>query len=148
MPIKKWSGPQAEALIRQAVARNLAAAAIVVKTKAKILLSLPGTAQAIRAMSYRYGGRKYNVKKKGTVYGAVVSDPGEPPRKQTGRLRGSVAHEVDRDKLTARVGTNVVYGRWLELGTSKMAARPWLRRALFESREQIKSILARRPPGI
>lgn len=148
MAVKHWTGDEAMARIRAGFTRNLHAAAIVVTNRAKVLLSVPGTTQAIRAFSYRYGGRKFNARKKGTVYGSVVSEPGEPPRKQFGRLRASVAREVDASSLTARVGTNVKYGRWLELGTGKMAARPWLRRALNESMSQVRAILARRPPGL
>jgi HK97 gp10 family phage protein len=81
-------------------------------------------------------------------YGANPSQPGDPPHKQTGHLRRSVAHEVDATSLTARVGTNVRYGRFLELGTSNMEARPWLRRALNEMMPQIKAMLAKRPPGL
>jgi phage gpG-like protein len=77
------------------------------------------------------------------IYGANPSAPGEPPRKQTGRLRASVTYEVEEASLTARVGTNVEYGKYLELGTKKgIAPRPWLRRALAECRAKIDSILA------
>jgi HK97 gp10 family phage protein len=148
MSVRRWNGEQAKRLIRAAFVRNLKAAAIVVKNRAKVLVSVPGTAKAIRKMSYRYGGLQFNVGKKGTVYGAAVSDPGEPPRKQFGRLRASIASEADAGQLRARVGTNVKYGRWLELGTSRMAARPWLRRAMDESIGQVRAILARRPPGV
>ena len=58
-----------------------------------------------------------------------VSAPGEYPYKQSGHLRGVVAnagYEVDPKKLTARWGTNVKYGKWLETGTRNMAARPWM----------------------
>jgi phage gpG-like protein len=75
----------------------------------------------------------------GRIHGATRSGPGEPPYKQTGRLRAGVTHEVldESAKITARVGTNLPYGRHLELGTRKMAARPWLRRALDECRAEI-----------
>jgi len=76
-----------------------------------------------------------------TVYGAFPSKPGEPPHKQTGHLRRSITHEVDRVNLFARIGTNVEYGRYLELGTKRMAPRPWLRRALNEMTSKVKSIL-------
>lgn len=76
------------------------------------------------------------------IYGANPSSPGEPPHKQYGHLRRSVATEVDSATLVGRVGTNLNYGRWLELGTRLMAARPWLRRALRENQARIKSILA------
>lgn len=74
------------------------------------------------------------------TYGVNPSKPGEPPHKQHGHLRRSVAREVLG--LVGRVGTSLKYGRWLELGTSKVAARPWLRRALAETRDQIKAILS------
>jgi hypothetical protein len=74
------------------------------------------------------------------AYGANPSKAGDPPRKQRGRLLASVAFEVDG--LVGRVGTNLLYGRWLELGTRLMAARPWLRRAAKELQDQIRRILS------
>jgi HK97 gp10 family phage protein len=121
-----WHGPEVQRQIEAAMKRNLGAAVRIVANRAKVLLSVSGT------------GRNRTQ--------AGASAPGEPPRKQTGRLRASVATEVDG--LTGRVGTNVEYGRYLELGTRRMAARPWLRRALAESRAQVEMALARRPPGL
>ncbi|CAN0502344.1 unnamed protein product, partial [Phaeothamnion confervicola] len=69
------------------------------------------------------------------------SAAGEPPHVQTGRLRASVAWE--RVGLIVRIGTNVIYGRWLELGTKKMAARPWLRRMLAEQRAALARIICK-----
>lgn len=68
----------------------------------------------------------------GTGTTHVPSSPGQPPAVDTGRLRASITHEVGRDSggLVAKVGTNVTYAAHLELGTSKMAARPFLRPAL------------------
>jgi len=52
----------------------------------------------------------------------------------TGRLRSSIANELGRDSkgLVARVGTNVEYAPYLELGTRRMSARPFLRPALAQ----------------
>ena len=61
--------------------------------------------------------------------------------KQTGRLQTSVAS--DKDGLVRRVGTNVKYGRWLEMGTRYMAWRPWLRRSLAEMTATIQAILSK-----
>lgn len=72
-------------------------------------------------------------------YNTNPSKPGEPPRVQTGRLRASVAWE--QDGRVARIGTNVRYGRFLELGTSRMAPRPWLRRMLAEMTPTFRAIL-------
>lgn len=61
-----------------------------------------------------------------------ASFPGEPPHLRTGRLRASVTWELGQDALGlyAAVGTNVDYGRYLEDGTDRLAARPWLKSAL------------------
>ncbi len=70
------------------------------------------------------------------------SAPDESPRLECGQLRRSIAWEVDKEKLVARVGTNLKYGKFLELGTSKMAARPFLRPALSKNHDVIARILA------
>lgn len=133
----QWNGEAVKAAIRAELAKRLRTAATEVQNEARQLLNVPGT------IPIGGGGRN----KKGQfrrVYGAAPSLPGEPPRKQRGHLRRSVAIEVDKLSLTARVGTNLKYGRWLELGTSRgLAARPWLRRALSQARQQITAILSR-----
>jgi hypothetical protein len=84
------------------------------------------------------------------------SKPGEPPRKQTGHLRDNIDHEVLRAEKTARIGTNVVYGRFLELGTFQrasgrsgashglMAPRPWLRPTLAHLTGIVVDVMRRR----
>lgn len=119
--------------------RRLERAAIVVDREAKRLLSVSGTGVAgpggvvVRAVK----------RTRKTIYGAFPSSPGEPPRKQTGHLRRSVTREiVSAPNLVARIGTNVRYGRWLELGTSRMQPRPWLVRAFRETLPRVKAILS------
>ena len=58
----------------------------------------------------------------------------------TGTLRRSITHEF-LNKTTAIVGSNVIYAPHVELGTSKMAARPFLRRALHANLKQIRKFL-------
>lgn len=62
----------------------------------------------------------------------VPSSPGEPPRIDTKKLHESIKTETQQDGNTiqTRVGTNVDYGRYLELGTRHILPRPWLRPAL------------------
>lgn len=50
----------------------------------------------------------------------------------TGRLRSSIAEELGREgsDLVERIGTDVEYALFQEVGTSKMAAQPYLRPAL------------------
>lgn len=57
--------------------------------------------------------------------GGLPSGPGEPPAVQTGRLSQSIAYNIVAPNR-AEIGTNVFYGAYLEFGTSKMDARPWL----------------------
>lgn len=56
----------------------------------------------------------------------------------TGRLRGSITHAVKRDSrgLLADVGTNVEYAVFVELGTTRAPAQPFLRPALVEKTER------------
>lgn len=60
------------------------------------------------------------------------SAPGEPPHKRSSRLFTSITWQLGEDALGlyAIVGTNVEYAEFLEIGTDRMAARPFLRRAL------------------
>lgn len=50
----------------------------------------------------------------------------------TGRLRSSITSEIGQDGqgLVAAIGTNVEYAPYIELGTSRMAAQPFLLPAL------------------
>ncbi len=56
------------------------------------------------------------------------SAPGEPPRKRTGLGKTGVVYELDKKAMTGRVGPteNTIYMAFLDLGTSRVAARPWL----------------------
>jgi hypothetical protein len=62
-----------------------------------------------------------------------ASAPGQAPATDTGALASSVAR-VD-GTMESAVGTGLNYGRDLEFGTSKMAARPWLLPALESQRQ-------------
>lgn len=46
----------------------------------------------------------------------------------TGRLRNSITHQQESENVEV-IGTNVDYAPYVELGTSKMSARPFLRPA-------------------
>lgn len=50
----------------------------------------------------------------------------------TGRLRSSIVEALGSDSkgLVERIGTDVAYGKHVELGTSRMRAQPFLRPAL------------------
>lgn len=64
--------------------------------------------------------------------GREYGDGSRGPRVRSERLRSSITHAlgVDTRGLFVDVGTNVVYGRYLELGTDRMRPYPFLVPAL------------------
>ena len=74
-------------------------------------------------------------------HGEDPSLPGEAPKKIRGDLQRSIAYEVASDGQSAMVGSNLDYARYLELGTSKMEVRPFLRATLDKQRDRINTIL-------
>lgn len=70
---------------------------------------------------------------------APPSAPGQPPAVRTGRLRASITWRPGQDARSPYVdiGTAVFYAPFVELGTSRMAARPFLRPALAAARSSI-----------
>ena len=149
----KFHGDQFKKILDAELKRRVSACVDAIANRAKKLLSVPGTGQR-----WRDTGKH---KKKSTVYGFSPSSPGDPPRKQTGRLRSSVAFEVHDTAAgpVGRAGTNVKYGRPLELGADtvrnsawgkptrpfhwRLLARPWLRRALTEMQPFIRAVMSR-----
>ena len=71
------------------------------------------------------------------------SQPGQPPAVDTGQLRASITYEIEQIlfSITGRVGTNVKYARFLELGTKDMQPRPYLRAAIERNKAEIIKIL-------
>lgn len=57
----------------------------------------------------------------------------------TGRLRASITYDTDED--TMYVGTNVEYAPYVELGTVKMQAQPYLRPAIEDHINEYKEIM-------
>ena len=142
----KWNGAAQLAKLEREMNRRITACCILLENHAKALLSVAGTGVAYATIKVkRKDGSVKTIRKGSTLYGASPSKPGEAPHKQTGRLRASVTHEVVG--LIGRVGTNLKYGRWLELGTWLVAARPWLRPSLAACLNQIHAILTAPMPG-
>lgn len=59
-----------------------------------------------------------------------------------GTLRNSIAHQVVMQETAVYVGTNVKYAPYVELGTSKMAKRPYLKPAIEDHIEHYKQIIS------
>ena len=56
----------------------------------------------------------------------------------TGRLRNSISYAVDGE--AAYIGTNVEYAPYLELGTKKIAAHHYLKRAATDHKDEYKKL--------
>lgn len=59
----------------------------------------------------------------------------------TGNLRGSITHEVDAGDNAVYIGTNVEYAPYVELGTSRQKAQPFLMPAASEHGAQYRQVL-------
>jgi HK97 gp10 family phage protein len=57
----------------------------------------------------------------------------------TGRLRNSITHTVNGD--IAYIGTNVEYAPYVELGTSRTRAQPFLKPAVADHASEYKRVI-------
>jgi HK97 gp10 family phage protein len=130
-----WNGDQYLKELEEKLARNVERAAIHLVNEIKENLNISG--DPFKASSGASGVHYKNEN---------PSQPGEMPHKMLGDLQRSITYEIEADKLSAKVGTNIDYGAWLELGTSKMAARPYLRPTLAQEQDTIKNIITTGKP--
>ena len=87
-------------------------------------------------------GRIY--KRRSVVHQA--SAPGEPPASDTGFLVSNItktAVEKSGTELSISIESKAPYSKFLEFGTRKMSARPFLQPALEKNRNKIKSKFAK-----
>lgn len=105
-----------------------------VENAAKELLLIPGSGgyYGPGVLTFRRDGKIYsNYSTGGRASGHFASAPGEPPASDTGRLLSSIHHKIlVENTVFARIGSDVQYAIYLELGTRHMAPRPFLRPAL------------------
>lgn len=139
----QWKGEEYARETERSVGQRVQAAVIFLQTRIRQNISIAGTGIAgssfVGTAVIGVSGKRY--RKGRRIYGSAPSAPGEYPRKQFGTLRQSIATDYDPATVTARIGTNLAYGRWLEMGTRKMAARPFLRRTLGVEQEKIKDMI-------
>src|SRR4051812_37015451 len=116
--------PDVLAKIREGIQANVEKAAIYLKGKLKEALNETGNpyiaARGAKGPHYKNEN---------------PSLEGEAPHKMLGDLQRSVTYEMQEG--TAVVGTNLEYGKYLEFGSSKVQARPWLRSTLLREAERI-----------
>lgn len=74
----------------------------------------------------------------------VHADGTSRPNVITGRLRNSISHTLGSNvgsETAVYIGTNVSYAPFLELGTRKMQAYPFLKPAATEHTDEYRNIL-------
>jgi HK97 gp10 family phage protein len=81
---------------------------------------------------------KYNPRRTHTA-----SSDGNPPNTDTGYLANNISEVIDGDKMGASVESRAEYSEFLEFGTSKMDARPFMQPALEENRPKIRRMFKR-----
>ncbi len=95
---------------------------------------------AVKSIAAQPGGAaytRYNPKRSG-----IASAPGSAPHTDTGNLVNNIqVQRYDRSVDVGILGDKALYGKYLEFGTSKMKARPWLRPAFENSKATIKAKL-------
>ena len=76
--------------------------------------------------------------------GHVPSRPGQPPNEDTGHLRRNIETEIESTARnpTVTVTSHAEYSAALEFGTSKMAARPFMRPATEQHRSDVAKDVA------
>lgn len=90
-----------------------------------------------KMQSERKSGRIY-VRGKGRNLSSIhqASAKDEAPAVDTGALINSIKVVQNKPNF-GYVGTSIQYGFWLEYGTARMDARPWLNPSLLENKDKI-----------
>ncbi len=133
-----WYGDVAGRRLESAAAAAIQRAGLLLMTRARLLASVP--AKRIR----RRRGRGTSAGPRGSQYTQfVASRPGQPPALRTGFGRRNIDMEFLAARLVARIGArrNADYMSYLEVGTRRIAPRPWLKPAIDQTRGAIMSLL-------
>lgn len=76
------------------------------------------------------------------VEGEAKEELENPPRRvDTGRLKGSITHQVMKSEDAVYIGTNVEYAIYVHAGTRRMAPNRFLKNAVERNRQQIKKYI-------
>ncbi len=111
----------------------------------EITIKVKGIPEALASLK-RYQSRKIEQIKEELSVGAfkVEGLAKDLVAVATGRLRASITtDDSDIAVLIMRVGTNVFYGPYIEFGTKRMPARPYLFPAFFAYENEIVKAIGR-----
>jgi hypothetical protein len=104
--------------------------------------------QVVRSFSGTRSGKEYRIPGGKRTY--TASAPGEVPAVATGTLKSSYTFDIHNEQPVGRVGTDKLYGLYLETGTVgadgavRMEPRPTLRPAFEKNRKAIEAALQER----
>lgn len=124
----QWYSDQIMAKIRPAAMQGVMEGVGIVEDRAVFLITNPPKT-----------GRIY--KRRGVFHQA--SAPGEAPASDTGALVNARRIEANEQNLSARLIFSSGHAAFLEYGTIRMAARPFARRSLTETKEQVEVAIKR-----
>lgn len=133
--------------VREGVTTGLEEIMVRVQREIRVELSKPGKGRTYRIGKGKASGR--NKREKGFHR---ASAPGHPPAADTGTLRrswqvGGTRNVVDRRRLrhpirpAISLGSAVKYASWLQYGTKRMAARPYVVAPLERVRKHAHRII-------
>lgn len=126
-----------QASVRTNLEKSVAKACLIVETEAK--KNMRDTERDL-SKSYKRGEKVHH-----------PSAEFDYPAIDSGTLVRSITHSVESgdsgDHVEGRVGTNVIYGKFLEHGTSRMAPRPWLYRTLRAKRDEVRKAIGEAVSG-
>lgn len=128
----KWYGKKVMHSMKDAASKRILEAANEVRNT------------VLETLSGDRSGRTYYVP--GTRRKYTASAPGQAPATATSELRQSVKASVESEgmEIIGKVRSESKHALPLELGTRKMAARPWLRVSLEKTKPKIRAILRKR----
>lgn len=134
----RFHGDRTLAAMNRRLQAAVLRATMLVHTQARLLCSRP--ARRIR----RRRARRTAAGPKGSQYTKFIpSAPGASPALRTGFGRSNVSFDILSGGLEGRVGVNRDgrYMAYLELGTRRIAARPWLKPALDAARDAAMGLI-------
>lgn len=136
----EWSGDQAAEAVRSLTLERLTRATLKLWERVTEALNVPNTGERVKHPTKKTpSGRAVTY----TIY-PHPSLPGEPPRKRTGWLQRNTLYDIDEQAISGRVGVqqNAKYGAYLELGTRRMKARPFLLATVQKCIAELRAIIA------
>ena len=107
----------------------------------KTMLAFDTQALAVTGIQRSGGGGRTYVKNNPRRT-HTASRPGQYPSTDLGGLAASIGVAKQGDAVL--VGTALMYGKYLEFGTSRMAARPWLLRSFKQAMTDLAAELKAR----